>query len=378
MKKILFLLVTLFVACSPKQNALTSCRDLLMDEDSFKATCEGKEVGLYTLHSGDIVMQCTNYGARVISIMTPDRDGKYADVVLGYSDIDSYINNGHERFLGASVGPVANRIAEGKFTLEGVEYQIPQNSNGQALHGGIYGIDRVVWDVVCVTDDTIDLKVNLPDGFDGFPGNRTIGLQYKLTPDNTMVVTFRGTTDKTTIMNMSHHSFFNLKGEGEGNILDNVLQINASAITPIDRNLIPTGEIMSVEGTPFDFREAHTIGQLINADSEQLDCGAGYDHNWIIDRENDGQIVKFVDLYEPVTGRGLEVWSDDIALQFYCGNFFDGTYGGKSGKIYEYRGAVAFEPQHYPDSINHENFPTVVVTPDKEYSQTEIFKFYTK
>ncbi len=350
----------------------------LLDEAAFATEIDGAKVGLYTLRGGDLVMQVTNYGARVVALWVPDREGNYADIEIGYENIDRYIDNTGERFLGAAVGPYANRIAGGHFVLDGKEYTLPQNNNGQTLHGGTLGIDRIVWEVREQKEDEILFLATLPDGQDGFPGNREIDMTYALTPENEFVVTYAATTDAPTVMNLSHHSFFNLHGEGNGSILDHELTINASHITPVDSLLIPTGEIRSVEGTPFDFRTPHTIGERVGDDDEQLRMGAGYDHNWIIDRTDDKTIAKFADLYDPQSGRGIEVWSDQIALQFYCGNFFDGSYCGKYGRPIAYRGAVALETQRYPDSPNHPQFPSCVLRPDDLYTQTCVYKFYVK
>ena len=350
----------------------------LLDAAAFETEIDGAKTGLYTLRGGDIAMQVTNYGGRVVSLWTPDRNGDYADIEIGYESIGRYLNNSGERFLGAAVGPFANRIAGGRFALDGKTYSLPQNNNGQTLHGGNLGIDRIVWQVESVSDCGITMRCTLPDGQDGFPGNRDIEMSYRLTPDNEFVVTYTATTDAPTVMNLSHHSFFNLHGEGCGTILDHRLTIAASNITPIDERMIPTGEIMPVEGTPFDFRTPHAIGDAVNDDNEQLRCGAGYDHNWIIDREDDKSVMKVADLYDPASGRGFEIWSDQIAMQFYCGNFFDGSHCGKYGRPIEYRSAVVFETQRYPDSPNRPEFPDCTLRPGETYTHVCKYKFYTK
>ncbi|MBR6672064.1 MAG: galactose mutarotase, partial [Alistipes sp.] len=327
---------------------------------------------------GTITMQVTNFGARVVSLWTPDRDGKMADIVLGYENIDRYVNNTGERFLGAVVGRVANRIGAGKFTLDGKEYNTPLNNNGQTLHGGLKGVDMVVWDVEYVADNAITLHLLLPDGTDGFPGNLDITMTYTLTEENEFEVTYHAKTDKKTIVNLSHHSFFNLKGEAGGTITDHILSIKADAITPVDANLIPTGELMPVEGTPFDFREPHVIGERIEADHEQLKNGKGYDLNWVIAREDNGQVETVATLYEPTSGRCMDVATDQVAIQFYSGNFFDGTYNGKYGKPLKFRESVALETQKHPDAINHENFPSIILNPGEVYKQVCVYKFYTK
>ena len=378
-----FLMAICAISCAEKTSKANMPDVPLLDKSNFETTIGDKNVSLYTLYNGKLAMQVTNYGARVISLWAPDRDDKYADVEIGYENIDRYINNTGERYLGAAVGPVANRIAGGKFTLDATTYTLTKHAsnvkdNEPTLHGGELGVDRIVWDVVSHNDSEIVFKTTLPDGQDGFPANRTITMTYALTPDNEFKVTYEGTTDAKTILNPSHHSFFNLEGDGEGTILDHVLTINSKAITPVDRTLIPTGEIMTVEGTPFDFNTPHAIGERVNATHEQLEAGAGYDHNFVIDRENDGKVIKVADIYSPKSGRGMEVWSDQVALQFYCGNFFDGSYNNKYGKPILYRGAFALETQGYPDAPNQPSFPSVVLEPGQVYKHTCIYKFYAK
>ncbi len=367
-----FLAIVLALSCSNPKKVI------LLDKADFETTIDGKEVSLYTLRNGDLVMQVSNYGARVVSLWVPDRNGDYADVEIGYENINRYINNTGERYLGAAVGPVANRIANGKFSLDGKEYKLPQNNNGHTLHGGTLGIDCIVWEVKEVTENKIVFYSLLPDGQDGFPANRAITMTYELTPNNEFSVSYKAITDAKTVLNLSHHSFFNLEGDGEGTILDHVLTIKSKAITPVNEYLIPTGEIMCVKGTPFDFNEPHAIGERVNADHPQLKAGAGYDHNWIIDREDNGEVIKVADVYSPKSGRGMEVYTDQIAIQFYCGNFFDGSYNSKFGKPVLYRGAIALETQRYPDAPNQPSFPSVVLKPGDVYAHTCIYKFYTK
>ena len=350
----------------------------LMKAENFQAEVDGKQVDLYTLTNGDLTMQVTNFGARVVSLWTPDKDGNFADIVLGYENLDRYVNNTGERFLGAVVGRVANRIGAGKFTLNGVEYTTPQNNNGQTLHGGLKGVDMVVWDVVEVKPESIVLHYLAADGEDGFPGNLDITMTYTLTEDNEFRVDYKATTDATTVVNLSHHSFFNLKGEAGGTITDHILTIKADKITPVDAFLIPTGELMDVEATPFDFREPTAIGDRIDAEHEQLANGKGYDLNWVLAREDNGEIMNVATLYEPQSGRAMDVLTDQVGLQFYSGNFFDGTYNGKYGQPLRFRESVALETQKFPDAPNQPAFPSVVLNPEEEYTQVCIYKFYTK
>ena len=281
MKKIfgVLALCLAFASCSTKENDI-----VLFPESDFNTEVDGKQVSIHTLKAGDVVMQVTNFGARVVSLWTPDKDGHYEDIVLGYNNIDNYINNPGERFLGAVVGPYANRIAGGTYTIGEETYNFPQNNNGQTLHGGLIGLDMVVWNVEKVTDSSIVLSYLRPDGQEGMPGNLNILMTYTLTPENEFRIDYVAETDKATHVNISHHSFFNLKGEGNGTITDNVMVINASHTTPVDSFLIPSGEVAEVTGTPFDFREPHVIGERIDAENEQLANGLGYDHNWVLDQ----------------------------------------------------------------------------------------------
>ena len=270
MKRSLFIIAAaaMLAGCAAEKTEVQ-----LIPAANFETEVDGKPVSLYTLKNGDLVMQVTNFGARVVSLWVPDRDGNYEDVELGYDNIRSYTDNPGERFLGAVVGPYANRIAGGRFVLDGKEYDLPKNDKGQTLHGGMKGVDMVVWDVVSVSDTSIVFSYLHPDGQDGFPGNVDIDMIYTLTPDNSFRVDYSAVTDAPTYFNISHHSFFNLKGVGNGTVLDNVMVINASHTTPVDGHLIPTGEIADVTGTPFDFREPHAIGERIGADNEQLRNG---------------------------------------------------------------------------------------------------------
>lgn len=361
------------VGCCEKK-----CGVELLPAENFQSEVDGKKTDLYTLTNGVITMQVTNFGARVVSLWVPDREGNMADIVLGYENIDRYVNNTGERFLGAVVGRVANRIGGGKFVLDGVEYNTPQNNNGQTLHGGEKGVDMVVWDVEYVADNAITLRLLLEDGVDGFPGNLDIKMTYTLTEDNEFEVTYHASTDKKTVVNLSHHSFFNLKGEAGGTITDHILTLKADKITPVDEFLIPTGELMPVEGTPFDFRQPTAIGERIDADNEQLRNGKGYDLNWVLEREDNGEVMNVATLYEPQSGRAMDVLTDQVGIQFYSGNFFDGTYNGKYGEPLRFRESVALETQKFPDAPNQPAFPSVELNPGEVYSQVCIYKFYTK
>ena len=374
MKKIVVVLAAFaaLISCTPKDEIV------LFPESDFQAEVEGKQVSLYTLQAGDLTMQVTNFGARVVSLWTPDKNGSYEDIVLGYNNIETYLNNPGERFLGAVVGPYANRIAAGTYSIGEEAYNFPQNNNGQTLHGGDFGLDRVVWDVFAADSSSIVFTYTHADGQEGMPGNLEIFMTYTLTPENEFKVEYLAQTDKPTHVNISHHSFFNLKGEGNGTINDHVLYINASKTTPVDSVLIPSGEIVSVEGTPFDFRTPKAIGQDVNVENEQLKNGAGYDHNWVLDRTTPSDLELAASVYEPASGRYMEVWTDQPALQFYGGNFFDGTTKGKYDKALNYRESIALETQKYPDSPNHDNFPSTLLSPGEEYTHVCVYRFSTK
>lgn len=371
MKRLMILAALSILALSCGRNAAVE----LLPASSFETVADGKEVSLYTLKGGDLIMQVTNFGGRVVSLWVPDKDGLYEDIVLGYNNIDDYINNPGERFLGAVVGPYANRIAGGTYTIGEETYNFPQNNNGQTLHGGLKGLDMIVWNVDNVCENSITLSVLCPDGHDGMPGNRTIIMTYTLTSDNEFKVEYSAMTDKATHMNISHHSFFNLKGEGNGTINDHVLYINASKTTPVDALLIPTGEIADVTGTPFDFREPKAIGRDLGVENEQLANGAGYDHNWVLDRVTASEMELAATVYEPESGRRMEIWTDQPALQFYGGNFFDGSTTGKYGKTLNYRESIALETQKYPDTPHHPHFPSTLLEPGQEYVHKCVYKF---
>ncbi|MFV0390895.1 MAG: aldose epimerase family protein [Paludibacteraceae bacterium] len=351
----------------------------LLDTANFVTQLDGKDVALYNLTSGNgVYMQVTNLGGRVVTLWTPDRNGKYEDIVLGYDNIDSYIHYKGERFLGPVVGRYANRIAKGEFTLDSVTYKVPVNNNGQSLHGGIQGLDLVVWNVASVNEHEIKLTYVSPDGEEGYPGTVNYEMTYTLTPRNEFKIVYTATTDKATVINLSHHGVFNLRGEGNGTILNHVLTLNADFITPVDSVLIPTGEILPVDSTPFDFRTATPIGERIEVENQQLKNGSGYDHNWVVSKENLTEIKHDATVFEPEFGRVMEVWSDQPGIQFYSGNFFDGKVKGKYGKLLSYREGLALETQKFPDSPNHPQFPSTRLNPGETYTQTCIYKFSTK
>ena len=360
--------------------ALSACaRSVqLLPASAFETQIDGKDVSLYTLEGGGLTAQVTNYGARVVSLWVPDRDGCLRDVVIGYGNIDAYVNNPGERFLGSSPGPVANRIGGASFELDGETYQLDKNDGQNTLHGGFKGIDHLVWDVVEQAPNSILMRVVHPDGLGGFPGNKTISVRYSLTPDAALKVEFEAQTDKATPMNLAHHSFFNLKGSGDGDILGHILTINGSAITPVNEALIPGDEVVAVDGTAFDFRTPHAIGERIDADDLQLHNGHGYDHNWVLDVDGEKDLSVNATVLDPVSGTFMEVLSDQPGLQFYSGNFFgDGKTVDKYGHVVVYRGALALETQKFPDGIHHPQFPDTVLRPGETYRHTCLYRFST-
>lgn len=341
MKRLIYLAaVALMISCSGQKNEKIP----LLDAKNFTTEYNGKKIALYTLESGNgLTMQVSNFGCRVISLFTPDKEGNYADIVLGHPNINEYINYKGERCLGPVIGRYANRIAKGKFTVNGKEYQLPLNNNGQTLHGGPEGFDMQVWNVDSVSSNEIHFSYTSPDMEQGFPGTVKVKVVYTLTRENEWKITYEATTDKDCPVSLTQHSFFNLKGTCNGSNSDDLLMINASKYTPIDSVWIPLGTIAPVGGTPFDFRKPTAIGARINEKNTQLKNGAGYDHNWVIDRKTPNDVELVASLYDPSTGRFMEVYSDQPGLQFYSGNFLDGKVIGKYGKPQKYREAVALE-----------------------------------
>ena len=326
-----------------------------------------QELKTYEISAGDISLKVTNFGARVMSLTAPDREGNIANIVIGHESPEEYVNPEGERFLGACVGPVANRIGGARFEVDGVEYNTPINDNGHnTLHGGFKGVDNLVWDVVSRNDTSIVFHLLHPDGLEGYPGNLDIKMTYLVNSLNEFKITYTATTDKPTPVNITHHPFFCLRGDGKGSVEEYVMRIKASHYIPIDAESIPTGKIASVEGTPFDFRENHLIGERIGADDEQLRNARGYDHNWCIDKADPYGVEFVCSVYDPKSGRYLEVFSDQPGLQFYSGNFFTGD---------EYRASLALETQRFPDAVNHPDFGEIILRPGEVYTHTCIYRF---
>jgi aldose 1-epimerase len=342
-------------------------------------TADGQSVDLYTLRNAHgVEARITNYGGILVSLKVPDRNGKFDDVVLGFNDLDTYLK-GHPYF-GALIGRYGNRIAKGRFTLNGVEYKLAVNNGENTLHGGIKGFDKVVWtgkEMKSKAGPAVVLTYLSKDGEEGYPGNLNVRVVYTLTNKNELKIEYSATTDKDTVTNLTHHSYFNLAGEGNGDILSHSVTINADRFVPTDAGSIPTGELRKVSGTPFDFLTAHAIGERINQDEEQLKLGNGYDHTWIINGRP-GTLRLAGTAYEATSGRTMQVWTTEPGMQFYTGNFLDGTLTGKSGKIYQRRFGFCFETQHYPDSPNQPSFPTTTLRKGATYKSTTIYRFSSK
>jgi aldose 1-epimerase len=335
---------------------------------------DGEIVNLYTLKNDNgIVTQICNFGGRVVSLWTPDKNGNWEDIVLGYESIEDYLKS-NEIYFGALIGRYGNRIAEGKFELNDSVYTLATNNGENHLHGGIKGFNNVIWDARQIDDKTLELAYFAPDGEEGYPGNLKVRVQYQLNNNDELKIEYWAETDKPTPVNLTHHSFFNLHGAGNGLVNDHIMQINAAYYTPVDAGLIPTGEIAPVQGTPMDFRTPTAIGKRVDSDFEQLKHGMGYDHNWILSQKESG--LNFAaKVLEPKSGRTLEVYTNEPAIQFYGGNFLDGSDTGKAGKVYEFRSAFCLETQHYPDSPNQDNFPSTILEPGDEYYSICVYKF---
>jgi aldose 1-epimerase len=362
--------------------ALAGCADLSpkprqhgqISHQPFGQTKDGTSVELFTLRNakGAEVGIC-NYGGLVIFLKVPDRNGQFGDVVLGYDKLDDYIKD--SPYFGALIGRYGNRIAKGKFTLNGEQYTLAVNNGPNALHGGLKGFDKVVWQPTIrasLEGPELELTYVSKDGEEGYPGTLSVKAVYTLTDDNALKLQYTATTDKDTVVNLTHHSYFNLAGRGD--ILSHEVMIPADKFTPVDSTLIPTGELQPVGGTPFDFRTPTAIGARIGQDDQQLRFGGGYDHNWVVNKPM-GQLGLMARVYEPTSGRVMEVLSNEPGLQFYSGNFLDGKNVGKGGWAYQFRNGFCMEPQHYPDSPNQPNFPSVVLKPGQVFRNTIVYKF---
>ena len=341
----------------------------------FVSEVDGKPTALYVLKNSQGAEACvTNWGGRLVSVMVPDRDGKLTDVVLGYDNIQQYVQFPDNNY-GALIGRYGNRIANGQFQLDGQSYQLPQNNNGHCLHGGPKGYHAVTWDARQLDGQSVELTYLSPDGEAGFPGNLKVKVIYRLTDDNAIDIQYEATTDKPTIVNLTNHSYFNLSGVPGSTITDHKIQINADTYVPVDETLIPTGKIETVEGTPMDLRQLVTVGDHIDDDFAQLRYGGGYDHNWVLNTKGDlsAPAAKVV---SEKSGIVMEVFTNEPGLQFYAGNSMsEAGDKGKLGVVYPRRSALCLETQHYPDSPNQKSFPSVVLKPDETYQSRCIYKF---
>ena len=376
-KNLLLILSTLLVLAGCNKKAALTASGL--NPEDFKGTYNGAETALYTLTNENGMEVCiTNFGGRIVSIMVPDKDGNLQDVVLGFDKVSDYFPENNQTDFGASIGRYANRINQGKITLDGVEYQLPQNNFGHCLHGGPTGWQYQVY--ACVEADSQHVKLlrESPDGDNNFPGNVKAYVTYTLTDDNKIDIQYEATTNATTVINMTNHSYFNLSGDPKDHsVTEDVLCVNATYFTPVDDTYMTTGEIVPVEKTPFDFSHPHMIGDAINADDEQIHNGNGYDHNWVLDTAGDISRICAL-LYSPQSGITLKVYTDEPGIQVYSGNFLDGTVKGKKGIVYNQRHGICLETQHYPDSPNKPEWPSAVLRPGETYHSHTIFAFSSK
>lgn len=372
-------LLFLITSCQQSSNKTTGNATMtqveIPDSNNFKQTVEGKQVHLYTISNGKIKAAITNSGGRLVSLLVPDSSGKITDVVLGYkalNDYQQYTKNGS--YFGALIGRYGNRIAKGKFILDGKSYQLAINNAPNSLHGGPKGFSTVVWDVVKTTPNSVELHYLAKDGEESYPGNLDVNVTYALTDDNGISITYKAKTDKATVLNLTNHSYFNLNGEGSGTINDHSLQLNASKYTPVDATLIPTGKLEPVAGTPFDFTKPEKIGARIEEKNQQLEYGKGYDHNFVLDAKGKGQHLAATVVGDK-SGIKMEVYTDQPGIQVYGGNFMEGGDKGKTGKAYEHRTALCLETQHFPDSPNQPQFPTTTLKPGETFNSTTSYKF---
>ncbi len=356
--------------------AMNSFAKPQVSKGAFGKTSDGKPVEIYTLtNSRGSEAKVITYGGTVVSLKVPDKSGNLGDVVLGYDSIADYEK--HTSYFGSLIGRYGNRIAKGKFKIGSNDYFLAKNNGENHLHGGPKGYDKVVWTGRAFADATganLELKYLSKDGEEGYPGNLSITVVYTLTEKNELKIVYSATTDKPTVVNLTHHSYFNLAGAGNGTILDHELMINANAFLPTDAGSIPTSDVRKVAGTPFDFTKPTAIGSRISARDQQVEFGKGYDHNWVLNKKGKA-LTLAATAYDKTSGREMKVWTTEPGLQFYSGNFLDGAIKGKSGQDYPYRSGFCLEAQHYPDSPNQPKFPSTLLRPGQRYSQTTVYAF---
>ena len=360
-----------FVSCAPAKK-----QEFVLKASDFHTEIEEKKTDLYLLKNDKIQVYITNYGGRIVNLLTPDSKGVMGDVVLGFKSIADY-QKAKTPYHGCLIGRYGNRIAQGKFELDGTTYQLPINNNENHLHGGPNGFHNQVWEVVSADENSIVMTYLSKDGEMGYPGNLSVQVTYTINDKNELSIAYKATTDKATPVNLTNHAFFNLAGEAKGSINDHLLMINANHFTPVDKSLIPLGEIRSVEGSPFDFRKAKTIGRDLNQqDSDtQLSRGGGYDHNFILNKESQGSMSLAARVVDPKSGRQMDVFTEEPGIQFYGGNFMDGSDVGKYGTKFKYRASFALETQHFPDSPNQPSFPSTILNPGETYQTKSIYRF---
>lgn len=348
-----------------------------MSQAPFGVTPDGQQVSIFTLtNDNGVEARVINLGGIIVSLKVPDRNGEFDDVALGFDSLEGYVDE--HPYFGAIIGRYGNRIANGQFTIDGETYQLPVNNGPNSLHGGLRGFDKVVWDAEPFENERgqgLILSYTSADGEEGYPGNLQVRVTYTLTNDDELVFDYHAVTDQATPVNLTQHSYFNLAGNGSGDVLDHEVTLNASRMTAVDSTLIPTGELRPVEGTPFDFRQPTPIGERIEADDEQLRIAGGYDHNFVIDRSEEDSLVLAARVTEPTSGRVMEVLTTEPGVQFYTGNFLDGSLTGKDGALYETRTGFCLETQHFPDSPNQPSFPNTILRPGEEYRSTTVFRF---
>ena len=374
MRSVRRLLICTFLLCS-LASAFAAEKAHPVKKESF-GSVEGNPVDLYTLtNAHGLEARVTNFGGAIISLRVPDKKGQFADVVLGFDKVEDYTTN--EPNFGVIIGRYGNRIGKARFTLDGQEYKLAANNGPNTLHGGIKGFSKAIWKAEPFQNSKgtgLVFTYTSKDGEEGFPGNLKTKVTYTLTDKDELIFDYEATTDKATPINLTQHSYFNLKGEGQGDILGHELMLNADRFTPVDANMIPTGELRPVKGTPFDFTKPTAIGARINSDDEQIKLGRGYDHNFVINRKN-SKLELAARVHEPETGRVLEVYTTEPGVQFYSGNFLNGKLVGKNGHAYQQRDGLALETQHYPDSPNHPEFPSTILRPGQTYRTETVYKF---
>ncbi len=366
---------------TPEEPEVKETRLMSAEKESFGQTSDGRQIDLYTLtNTNGLRARIMNYGAILVSLEVPDRDGNIADITLGFDALDGYLKE--HPYFGAIVGRYANRIGKGRFVLDGTEYKLAANNGENHLHGGIKGFDKVVWKLDDIraegaprTEDSkaiVKMSYISEDGEEGYPGNMACTVTYTLTEDNELKISYEAETDKTTVVNLTNHSYFNLAGQGTGDVLGHELTLNADKYTPVDEGLIPTGEIRSVKDSPMDF----TMGMSIGSRIKQV--GDGYDHNYVLNSSPDLSLALAARVYEPTSGRVMEIYTTEPGVQLYTGNFLDGSLTGKAGKVYKKHYAFCLETQHFPDSPNKPNFPSAVLLPGQKYTSVTVHKFSTR